>query len=127
MSERRLAAEVKAAVHRYLDLMYDCDVTKIDQVFDSTAQLNGYRQGKLMVWQMPEYRKILAKRQSPKSQSLAREDEIVTVDVASNTLAFVKVKEKINADAFVDYLIYHRIDGEWLITAKAYHILNSET
>ena len=27
-----------------------------------------------------------------------------------------------NAAIYVDYLTYHRVDGDWLITAKGFHI-----
>jgi len=29
---------------------------------------------------------------------------------------------RINAKVFIDYLVFHRIDGEWTITSKAYHV-----
>lgn len=34
------------AVQKYFDLMYDCDTSRFDQVFRSTVQLHGYREGK---------------------------------------------------------------------------------
>ena len=44
------------------------------------------------------------------------------MDFASSSQAMVKVRVRINTIVFVDYLTYHRIDGEWLITGKAYHV-----
>ena len=44
------------------------------------------------------------------------------MDLAAADQAMAKVRVRINTTVFVDYLTYHRIDGEWLITAKAYHI-----
>jgi Putative lumazine-binding len=34
----------------------------------------------------------------------------------------VKVRVRIGATHFIDYLTYHLIEGEWLITSKAYHV-----
>jgi len=34
----------------------------------------------------------------------------------------VKVRVRINAVVFVDHLLYHRTDGDWLITSKAFHV-----
>ena len=48
------------------------------------------------------------------------------MDFASSTQALVKVRVRINTIVFVDYLTYHRIDGEWLVTAKGYHIERTE-
>jgi hypothetical protein len=34
----------------------------------------------------------------------------------------VKVRVRIDAVQYLDYLSYHCIDGAWLITAKSFHI-----
>lgn len=114
------------AVQRYFDLMYDCDTSRIDRVFRSTAQLHGFRDGKMVMWPVAEYKAILAGRSSPKSLNAPRQEEVLLMDFASATQAFVKVRVRINAIVFVDYLTYHRIDGEWLITAKGYHVESNE-
>jgi hypothetical protein len=114
------------AVQRYFDLMYDCDTSRFDRVFRSTAQLHGFREGKMAMWPAAEYKAILAGRSSPKSLKAPRQEEILLMDFASHTQALVKVRVRINATVFVDYLTYHRIDGEWLITAKGYHVERTE-
>jgi hypothetical protein len=43
------------------------------------------------------------------------------LDMALPTQALAKVRVRINDMVFVDYLSYHKIDGRWLITSKAYH------
>ena len=44
------------------------------------------------------------------------------MDVASPNQALVKVRVRINAILYIDYLSYHRVDGDWLITSKAFHV-----
>ena len=110
------------AVQKYFDLMYDCDTARFDQVFRSTVQLHGFRDGQMVAWSASTYRDILDKRQSPKSLNSPRADEILLVDFSSATQAFVKVRVRINAMVFVDYLTWHSIDGEWLITSKGFHV-----
>jgi len=51
-----------------------------------------------------------------------RQEEILLIDFAADTQALVKVRVRIASTLFVDHLSYHRIDGAWLITAKAFHI-----
>jgi hypothetical protein len=114
------------AVQRYFDLMYDCDVSRFDRVFRSTAQLHGFREREMSVWPAQRYKEILADRPSPQSLKAPRQEEILLVDFASPTQALVKVRVRINAMVFVDYLTYHQIDGEWLITSKGYHLESSE-
>jgi hypothetical protein len=117
---------VTKAVQRYFDLMYDCDTSRFDRVFRSTAQLHGFREGEMAVWPAQKYKEILAGRPSPKSLKSLRQEEILLMDFASATQALVKVRVRINATVFVDYLTYHRIDGEWLVTSKGYNVESNE-
>ena len=68
------------------------------------------------------YKDILSKRQSPKSQNAPREEEVLLIDFASATQALVKLRVRIGATRFVDYLTFHRFGDDWLITSKAYHV-----
>jgi hypothetical protein len=110
------------ALQEYLDLMYDCDTSHFDEVFRSTAHLHGFRNGEMKAWSVEVYKDILNKRQSPKSQNAPREDEVLSVDFASPTMALVKVRVRIAAMVFVDYLTWHCIDCKWLITSKGFDL-----
>lgn len=110
------------AVQRYFDLMYDSDTSRFDRVFRSSAQLHGFRGGEMSMWPAQKFKDVIAGRPSPKSLNAPRQEEILLVDFASADQALVKVRVRINDTVFVDYLTYHRIDGDWLITAKAYHV-----
>src|SRR5438270_13910803 len=116
------AAELIDAVQKYFDLMYDCDVSRFEEVFRSTAQLHGFRNGQLVMWPAEQYKDIMANRQSPKSQGALRVDEVRLIDFASDAQAVVKVRVRIGATRFIDHLSYYREGGSWLITSKAYHI-----
>jgi hypothetical protein len=115
-------ASLMTALQKYLDMMYDCDTSRFDDVFYATAQLHGYRDGKMVCWPNKMYRDILDRRQSPKSLNAPREDEILMVDFASTTQALVKARVRIVEGVFIDHLTWHRIDGKWLITSKGFHI-----
>jgi hypothetical protein len=116
-------ASLTAAVQKYFDLMYDCDTSRLYEVFRSTAHLHGFRDGRMMSWSMEVYKDILDKRQSPKSLGAPRAEEILQMDFASADMAFVKLRVKIAAMEFVDYLTWHRIDDKWLITSKGFYLL----
>ena len=116
-----LVQEMSSALGLYFNLMYDCDVSHFDSVFASTAQLHGFREGQMNCWPAAQYREVLAGRTSPKALGAARGEQIVMLDFCSDTQALAKVRVKINDMTFVDYLSYHKIDGSWLVTSKAYH------
>jgi Putative lumazine-binding len=113
---------LRAALQRYLDLMYDCDVSRFDDAFAPTVQLHGFRDGAMQCWPAGVYRDILAKRQSPESLGAPREDALLLLDFASPTQALIKVRVRIATMLFIDYLTWHRIEGQWLITSKGFHL-----
>ena len=76
----------------------------------------------MSMWSAQKFKDVIAGRPSPKSMNAPRQEEILLLDFASATQALVKVRVRINTIVFVDYLTYHRIDGEWMITSKAYHV-----
>ena len=113
--------ELSDALQRYFNLMYDCDVSHFDHVFASTAQLHGFREGQMSCWPAAQYKQVLAGRTSPKTLGAPRDEQILLLDFSSASQALAKVRVQINDMVFVDYLCYHKIDGTWLVTSKAYH------
>ena len=110
------------AVHRYFDLMYDADISGFDRVFRPTAQLHGLRDGRMRMLTAEAYRDILTSIPSPKAVNAPRQQEILLLDFTSPDQALAKVRVRINTVVYVDYLSYHRVDGEWLVSAKAFHV-----
>ena len=111
-----------ATVEQYFDTMFDSDVGRFDQVFAPSAQLHGLRDGNLRILPAAEYRTLLASSSSPKSKNAPRHQEILLVDFASPCQALVKVRVRVDAILYLDYLSFHLIDGAWRITAKSFHI-----
>ena len=122
MSNQSAIQSLHQAIQQYFDLMYDNDTTRFGRVFRPTAQLHGFREGVMAMRPAQNYKEILDQRPSPKSLNAPREEEILLIDFASSTQAFAKVRVRINDEVFVDYLVFHRIDGAWMITSKAFHV-----
>jgi len=111
-----------AAVRRYFDLMYDSDLTRFDRVFAPTAQLHGFRDGRLTMWSAAHFKEVMASRPSPQALKAPREETVLALDFVARDQAIAKVRVRIGATVFVDCLTYHRAEGEWLITHKAYNV-----
>lgn len=122
MTDRAAFLSLLEAADRYFDLMFDNDVSRFDGVFSANAQLHGLRDGNLRLLPAKEYKAALASTPSPKAKNAPRHQEVLLVDFASATQALVKVRVRIDANLYVDYLSYHSIGGAWLITAKSFHI-----
>jgi hypothetical protein len=122
MPDHSTCQSLLGAVERYFDLMCDNDVSCFDQVFASSAQLHGLRDGHLRLLPAQDYRHALATGASPKSKNAPRRQEVLLMDFASAAQALVKVRVRIDTVQYLDYLAYHCIDGVWLITAKSFHV-----
>ena len=110
------------AVQQYFNLMYDADVSQFDRVFRPTAQLHGLREGKMRMLTAQAYREMLAAAPSPSSQGARRQEEILMMDITSPTQALAKVRVRSDTIVYVDYLNYHCVDGEWLVSSKSFHV-----
>ncbi len=117
--------ELIEAIQKYFDLIHDCNVAHFAEVFSPTAQLHGYRGGKMVCWSAAEYKEELKARQSPLSQGSPRQDSVLFIDVASASHALAKVEVRVHASVYQDYLTYHKVDGRWVITAKGYHLMRT--
>jgi len=115
-------ASLMGAVHKYFDLMYDCDTSRFDDVFCATVRLHGFRDGEMKAWSAEVYKDILNRRRSPKSLNAPRVNDVLLVDFASTTQALTKVRVRISSMWFIDHLTWHYIEGKWLITSKGFHL-----
>ena len=119
---QRSAASALSAIEAYFDLMYDADDSHFPKVFHELCQVHGMRDGKLMAWSAAEFRELVRSRPSPASMGSPRQQEIVRVDEISPDMAAAKVRVRIGQTCFLDHLIFHRIDGKWLVTSKGFHV-----
>ncbi len=122
MTDHPTYLSLLGAVERYFDLMFDSDVSRFDQVFALSAQLHGLRDDNLRSLPAQDYKTALGAGPSPKAKKAPRLQEILLVDFASSTQAMVKVRVRIDAVVYLDYLSFHRIKGAWLITGKSFHV-----
>jgi hypothetical protein len=113
---------VASAIDRYFDLMYDGNDNHFLEVFHSVCVIHGMRDGKLAAWSASEFRDAMRGRPSPAAMKSPREQEILSVEHTARDLAAAKVRVRIAQICFIDHLIFHCIDGEWLITSKAFHV-----
>jgi len=113
---------IASAINGYFDLMYDADDNKFPEVFHDACVIHGLREGQLAAWSAAEFRDVMRNRPSPAAMNSPREQEIISVEQMVPDLAIAKVRVRIGQTGFVDHLIFHRVDGKWLVTSKAFHV-----
>jgi hypothetical protein len=113
---------IASAINGYFDLMYDADDNRFLQVFHGACLVHGMRDGKLIAWSASEFRDVIRSRPSPAALKSPRDQEILSIEQTAPELAAAKVRVRIGQTGFVDHLTFHRLDGKWLITSKAFHV-----
>jgi Putative lumazine-binding len=115
-------AEIEAVVKTYLDGLYEGDTEKLARVFHPTSALTHDMGDGLKVVPRDAWLEAVRNRPSPQSQKLSRHDEIVQIDQAGPTTAFVKVKCAMPPRFFTDYLSLLKIDGRWQVAQKVFAV-----
>lgn len=113
---------IASAIEGYFDLMYEAADGRFPEVFHDASLIHGLREGKLVAWSAAEFRALMRGRPSPASLKSPRDQEILGIDCTAPGLATAKVRVRIGQTGFVDHLVFHRIDGKWLVTSKAFHV-----
>ena len=112
--------DIRRVIQTYLDGLYEGDPKKIASAFHPTSALTTIGDDELTITPRAQWLERVRSRPSPKSQNLTRHDEILTVDIVSPTMAFVKLKCAIPPRFFTDQLSLLKIDGRWQVVQKVF-------
>lgn len=113
-------AAIRTAAQTYLDGLYEGDADKLASVFHPTSALTWEENGVLTPLPRDQWLDAVRSRPSAKARGLARQDEILQIDQASPTMAFVKLKCAIPPRFFTDYLSFLKVEGKWQIAQKVF-------
>ncbi|GLQ17640.1 nuclear transport factor 2 family protein [Maritalea porphyrae] len=114
--------ELLTAINTYLDVIYYCDVEKLEFIFHPSASLFDADEGKIFVDPVGEWRKDVASRPSPAGANQKRDDNIVSIDWLSDLSAVVKLRLQSLGNVFVDHLSFVYGENGWKIVAKVWHL-----
>jgi len=112
---------IEGVIQSYLDGLYESDADKIAGVFHPTSALTSVtNDGELIVTPRDKWLDKVRARPSPKQQGLPRHDQVLTIDLISPTMAYVKLKCAIPPRFFTDQLSLLKIDGRWQVAQKVF-------
>ncbi len=113
--------EIRAMLERYFDVLQTQDLNEFDKVFNSNSVLYSAQDGNFVVRPFQEYREMVKNRKSPVEMGSGRKDEVVFLDILSDTMAFAKVRLQLFDNIMVDYLNLVKVDGNWSIVSKLFY------
>jgi Putative lumazine-binding len=112
---------IEGVIQSYLDGLYEGDAGKIASVFHPTSALTSVaNDGALDITPRDKWLDKVRTRPSPKHQGLPRHDHVLTIDLVSPTMAYVKLKCAIPPRFFIDQLSLLKIDGRWQVAQKVF-------
>ena len=104
----------------YLDGLHEGDADKLAGVFHPTSSLTYEDNGALTPIPRDDWLKAVRERPSAKARGLPRHDHVLQIDLATPTMAFVKLKCALPPLFFTDYLSFLKIDGRWQVAQKVF-------
>ena len=115
-------ALIEQAVRTYLDGLFEGDADKLASVFHPTSALTQWADGALQITPRDQWLEAVRNRPSAKSRGLSRHDQILTIDLVSETMAHVKVQCAVPPRFFTDLLSFLKIDGRWQVAQKVFSV-----
>ncbi|MDK3019780.1 nuclear transport factor 2 family protein [Pseudodonghicola flavimaris] len=116
--------QLKDLIQEYFDAIYEGDIARVRQVFHPLCRLFAVIEGKITAFDHDPYMERVAGRPSGASRGDARDDQIVTLSLASPTTASARVKDIYAPHRFVNELTFMKEDGRWWVIVKAWHVLS---
>lgn len=118
--------EITKLLNNYFDVLYYCDLEKFDSVFHPQAVYATADEVPSLIMNMSDYRKVIAKRESPATRNESRHDAIDSIEIAGKNTASARVRCTLGEKNYVDFLTLIHTDREWKVISKVFQITNSE-
>lgn len=114
--------DLSVAIETYFEVIHECDVKKLDEVFHPQSSLFDADNGEIFVEPIDSFRADVAQRRSPQSAGQALEAEIIAIDFLSPLSATVKIRIRAHQNVFVDHLGFVKGGEGWKIISKIWHL-----
>ncbi|MBG79752.1 MAG: hypothetical protein CMJ39_03455 [Phycisphaerae bacterium] len=114
--------QIKACVDRYYESLCGSDADGVRAVFHENARITGYLPDGLHEMTVDEFAGFVAAQQpSPDESGAERMLEMLSCEVAGAT-AGVRIRESYLGMIFLDTFGMLKVDGEWVIYNKLFHV-----
>ena len=114
--------QIEKIVQLYVDSMNESNPEKVRQAFHANAKVVGYLHGDFMEMSVDDFSGFVASQQpSPKEKGENVIFEILSIEIEGAT-AIVKVRDKYLGITFLDTLSFIKIEGEWKLYNKLFHV-----
>ena len=114
--------QIKACVERYYESLCASSSDGVHSVFHDNARITGYLPDGLHQMTRDEFAEFVAAQQpSPEASGAEKMLEILSCEIAGET-AGVRLRESYLGMVFIDTFAMLKVDGEWVIYNKLFHV-----
>ena len=114
--------KIEKIIKLYFDSMYHSNAKLVKRVFHPVAKITGYVDDKLEEMNTDEFASFVGEQKpSPADKNDPEMLEIVSIDIAGKTAVAI-VRDDYLGDTYLDTLSLLKIDTNWLIYNKLFHI-----
>ncbi|GAA3946337.1 hypothetical protein GCM10022278_01890 [Allohahella marinimesophila] len=104
--------------------LYHADSKVLSKVFHPDSRYINCVSGRYVNLSVKEYLQLVDERVAPVENSEQPERSIISLDIASPTLATVRAEMSMMGRRYTDCLTLIRTTAGWAIIAKAFHYIN---
>lgn len=119
MMSRHDASAIRAVIERYFRGHAKADAQEMQQAFWPSAHIEGVREGAFSSWTRDAYCSVFTG--TPAGDEAQRRRVLDAVDV-QGTAAMARATLHHGDRVFTDYFLLLRVNGEWRIANKVYHL-----
>ena len=114
--------KIEKIIKLYFDSMYHSNAQLVKKVFHPAAKITGYVENKLEEMNTNKFAKFVGEQKpSPADKNDPEMLEIVSIDIAGKT-AVALVRDDHLQVTYLDTLSFLKIDTNWVIYNKLFHI-----
>jgi hypothetical protein len=114
--------QIKEIVQTYFDCMYESSAEKTHAAFHPNAKITGYLEDGLHEMSVEEFAGFVSSQQpSAKEKGEAARLDIISIEIAGDT-AVTQVRDDYLGMTFLDTLSLLRVEGQWSIYNKLFHV-----
>ena len=114
--------QIKEIVQTYFDCMYESSAEKTHAALHPNAKITGYLEDGLHEMSVVEFAGFVSSQQpSAKEKGEAARLDIISIDIAGDT-AVTRVRDDYLGMTFLDTLSLLRVEGQWSIYNKLFHV-----
>ena len=112
---------IEAVIQTYFESMYESDSAKVHEAFHTDAKITGYMGDELAQMSVTEFADFVATQPSAKASGLPAYLETVGLVLVGKTVV-AQVRDDYLGSRFFDSLSFLKVDDQWLIYNKLFHV-----